>query len=173
VTSQEIRAAAVDATLQKKHRPWGGGFSLDIAHGPIVFALSQLRQDENHLTGYFVFENNSGAFGAPRSVVIHGKWINRQFWPQVVLQVADDEKGPWKTLRRSTARSDHRTVQTGLNVLLNVQLDPFQGLIGKRKLGKVVLSTGDEEIFSLSELSPPPSVDDLIKSGALPKNIKQ
>jgi hypothetical protein len=60
-----------------------------------------------------------------------------------------------------------------VGVTLKVLLDPFQDFIEKRKLGKVVLETGDEEIVSLSELAPPPSIEDLIRSGALPKEINK
>ena len=160
---------------QNKNSPWWRGFHLDGPHGPIVFDLSQLEQDEVHLVGQFDFENNLGDFGTPRSVVFRGEWAKGIFWPQVRLEVADNHEGPWKTIASTKARSGRMTVSSGKYVSFKIILDPFQTFIGKYKLGKVALTTGDEAAFSLSDLSPPPppSVDDLIRSGVLPKELKE
>lgn len=151
--------SATYAEAQAQRRPWSGGFSIDLPHGPIVFAIGTLQQDETHLIGKFVFENNLGDAGKPRPVVIPGrKSAEGEFWPQAELQVGDERNGKWKTIASSLTApaSGEITVQPGSTVWLKVELDAFQDFIGKYDLGKVILKTGDEEIFPLSDLAPPP-----------------
>jgi hypothetical protein len=81
-----------------------------------------------------------------------------EFWPDVTAQVKNERNGKWETLTRPF-NCGHRvsvTIKPGeFNPKLLVSLDCFLSMVGKAKLGRVVLKTGEAATFELQYLLEP------------------
>ena len=115
-----------------------------------LFYLRTIRQDGLHLTGICTYSQDPSA---KQTVVIQGTDAkDGGFWPDVTSQVQNDSTGEWKTVA-TPFNHGHRatvTVKPGeANQDLFVSLDIFLPLIGKHKLGRILLGTGDSTVFEL------------------------
>jgi hypothetical protein len=147
-------------TLQSGDLPlWSRGFSFHPTSGYTLenrFSLRGITQTGLHLTGecaYYQLENQ-----IPRIISIEGtKTADGQFWPDVTSQVKNERTGKWETIAKPI-RSGPRatiTVKPGeFNPELLVTLDVFYARIGKYKLGRLLLKTGDSAEFELKDLLP-------------------
>ena len=125
------------------------------------FALRKISQYGLHLTGqckYFQLEGQS-----PRVAVIQGTdGKDCGFWPDVTSQVKNERTGDWETIAEPFNRSHRKTVTINpgeFNQELLVSLDVFFPFVGKAKLGRLVLTSGEAAVFELEKLleegSPP------------------
>jgi hypothetical protein len=136
---------------------WSRGFSFHPTSGysrENRFSLRGITQTGLHITGecaYYQIENQ-----IPRIASIEGtKTADGQFWPDVTSQVKNERTGKWQTISEPFNRG-HRatiTIKPGeFNQELMVTLDVFYPLIGKYKVGRLLLRTGDATEFELKEL---------------------
>jgi hypothetical protein len=148
-----------NAQTERGQKLWSATFSVDVAHDQTLLALEAVEQDQIHLVGEFLFENNSPTRDEGKTAVIEGRQDKKgRFWPSVELRVGDEMKGKWDLVESSLGAkaSSKLTVYSGLSISrLRVQLDALKPFIGKRKFAKIILSTGDEAVFPLDHLSPP------------------
>jgi hypothetical protein len=152
-----IVAALSSSTLSAGVPLWSGGvFAIqsreDGANG--AFVLYLVRQEGLHLTGLCSYSHIAPR-GADPAVIPGTDGRDAGFWPDVVAQVKDPESGKWRTIADAFNKG-HRTsveVKAGENRLeLFVGLDVFFPLIGKNKVGRLVLPNGEATVFDLSEL---------------------
>ncbi len=121
------------------------------------FSLRGVTQEGLHLTGecaYYQIENQN-----PSVATIEGtKTPDGEFWPDVTAQVKNERSGKWETIAKPF-NCGHRasvTIKPGeFNPKLLVSLDFFLSVIGKAKLGRVVLKTGEAATFELKYLLEP------------------
>ena len=136
---------------------WSKGFSFHPTSGygrENRFSLRGITQTGLHITGecaYYQIENQ-----IPRVARIEGtKTADEQFWPDVTSQVKNQRTGKWETISKPFNHG-HRatiTIKPGeFNPELMVTLDIFYPLIGKYKVGRLLLATGDAAEFELKEL---------------------
>lgn len=120
------------------------------------FALYVVKQEGLHLTGecsYFQPEGRT----PPVAVIVGTDTADAGFWPDIEAQVKNDA-GEWQTIAQPFNRG-HRAkleVKPGeVNQKLFVALDIFLPFVGKHKLGRLVLSSGDVAVFELEVLLEP------------------
>jgi hypothetical protein len=118
------------------------------------FSLRAVRQEGLHLTGectYFQVENQN-----PPVAVIEGTDTGESgFWPDVTSQVKNERTGKWETIAKPFNHGHRRkiTIKPGeFNQELLVALDVFYPFVGKYKLGRLVLKTGEITMFELNKL---------------------
>ena len=83
-----------------------------------------------------------------------------RFWPEVSADVSNEIEKNWKPLSTHKMSGNPSKVTfraNDLNEWLRVDLEPFRGLIGKFKYGKVTLTNGEKAVFVLENLLPPTS----------------
>jgi hypothetical protein len=124
-------------------------------YGPDTrFSLRAVKQEGLHLTGectYFQVEKQN-----PPVAVIEGTDTgDGGFWPDVTSQVKDERTGKWETIAKPFDHGHRKTIAIKpgeFNQKLLVALDIFYPLIGKYKLGRLVLKTGETAVFELKNL---------------------
>jgi hypothetical protein len=90
-------------------------------------------------------------------VELHGKvGSDGLFQPVVRYEVA---VGPnkWRTLSQSSRTSDPTAIRidsVASHAMLEIDMDPFRPMIGKYRLGRIVLENGESVTFSLDNLLP-------------------
>jgi len=121
--------------------------------------LYYIDQDRFHLTGKWWYENGAVGDETPSRVVIQGKRTpDGVFWPDVTLQVKNELAERWETVAKPSSRGRRATIiiePNSRNFDLTVNLDAFKPFIGKYKLGRLVLKTGETPEFELKYLLPP------------------
>lgn len=91
----------------------------------------------------------------PDDVVINGHiGTDRSFWADAELQISDDGDS-WETIKRFDGAGETKVrVYTAMTVFgVLVELQPFKQYFGKRKLGRIVLSSGALTEFTLEALA--------------------
>jgi len=155
-----IVAIALATDLRAGDLPlWSRAFSFHPTNGYSLenrFSLRGITQTGLHLTGecaYYQLENQ-----VPRIISIEGtRTADGQFWPDVTAQVKNERTGRWETISKpvSGGRRATITVKPGeFDPELFVTLDAFRPLIGKYRVGRLLLKTGDAAEFELKELLP-------------------
>jgi hypothetical protein len=85
--------------------------------------------------------------------VVKGHFNKRgEFSANVSLEVSDQEDGNWKIIESSVSDRVDVTLTGAQHIdalSIYVQLDAFQPYIGKSKFGRVVLQTGESEVFPM------------------------
>jgi hypothetical protein len=121
------------------------------------FSLRAVTQYGLHLTGqcaYFQLEGQS-----PRVAVIDGTdGKGCGFWPDVAAEVLDERTGTWVQLSNFFDYGHRQSVRVepgDANADLFVSLDIFIPTIGKHRLGRLVLRTGEAAVFELEKLKEP------------------
>lgn len=113
---------------------------------------------DDHVYGLCVFYNIK-----PRLVALNGtKSSDGEFYPYVVLQVANNERGKWQTVEAPSNPGKISTLTVEAkrpSKSLMVNLDVFRPMIGKYKYGKITLKTGQSTVFKLEKLLPPKEED--------------
>jgi hypothetical protein len=118
------------------------------------FSVRAVRQDGLHLTGictYFQLEKQT-----PVIAVIEGTDAQEEgFWPDVTTEVRIEQTGKWQTLSEPFNHGHRKVIgikpgeyQQELFVTLDV-LFPF---VGKQKLGRLVLRSGETAMIDLDKL---------------------
>jgi hypothetical protein len=127
-----------------------------------VLELGVVRQEENQLIGELEIHQSAGLADQARTLTIDGsQGSDGAFWPTVQLQVSDGPGTEWKTVvtPANVVVPAQLVLYPGLAIFgMRVKLDALQPLIGKHRLGRIVLKTGEAAEFSLDLLAPPPSV---------------
>jgi len=112
-----------------------------------------------HIYGTFRYRYRPTADVHSDAILLKGaRDIEGTFWPHVVAQVANDLQSSWQIIGNPTiptAVAVLKVVPESKSETLYVNLDIFRPMIGKMKLGKVVLETGESAIFALDDLLPP------------------
>lgn len=119
------------------------------------FELVTVSGEGDHVYGLCVFTNVT-----PALVAIDGtETPDGEFYPNVALQVANDEEGEWRALDPSShpGKKAALTIEAKqVSKSLMVDLDAFRPMIGKFKYGKIALRTGEAAVvFKLEKLLPP------------------
>jgi hypothetical protein len=101
------------------------------------------------LTGEFLFE-------APltKSVrIVGGRTLDGDFWPQADLQVTNSGE-EWKTIGKPPPHGVPTVLEIPMGSAgkMRVPLTDFKPVIARYKFGRIVFSSGDSAIFSLSLL---------------------
>lgn len=155
----------VTSTGAEPHQPWSRGIHYTFAHDGPSIILRQLRQDEQHLTGTFLFENISGPRQQAKGVILDGvETSDGRFWPRVRCEVqrrANHPQDPWELVGTSSMPGKHTKLRVAAEspvVELWVRLDIFQPLLGKYLAGRIVLNCGERGEFSMSDIASPPTV---------------
>jgi hypothetical protein len=121
--------------------------------------VSQLRlrtvaEEDNHVVGSMTYDE----VGHNVALDIKGvRTPDGRFWPHVVLEAANDWKGPWKRLDQSDVPGGAATITVRFgeaNSFLYVRLDCFRPIMANMRYGRIILPNNGEVPFELSELLP-------------------
>lgn len=137
---------AADNTL------WVKGIFAQSASAPQSFTLNDFAQEGLHLTGKCAYKR---ADGQPPRLIEGTKTYNGEFWPDVTLQVKNEKTAAWETISAPLDYGHRATIEVKAGEFkqdLLVSLDVFVPLVGKYKVGRVVLKTGEAAEFDLFEL---------------------
>jgi hypothetical protein len=137
---------AADNTL------WTKGIFAQSASAPQPFILNIFTQEGLHLTGNCAYKR---ADEQPPRLIEGTKTYNDEFWPDVTGQVKNEKTGAWETVSLPLDYGRRATIEVKAGELkqdLLVSLDVFLPLVGKYKVGRVVLKTGEAAEFDLFEL---------------------
>jgi hypothetical protein len=100
---------------------------------------------------YFQLEDQS-----PRVAVIEGTDTKDcGFWPDVISQVKNEQTGKWETIAEPFNHGHRKTINIKpgeFNQELLVTLDVFLPFVGKHKLGRLALKSGEIATFDLKKL---------------------
>lgn len=145
---------------QKPISNWGTailGTRVEPVNGPQVDVWF-ISEESGKLVGSCMLANMPSGNYKPRKLVIEGEWHKGAFWATTILQVSDLAKGPWRTISTQSNKPAPVKVAVEPDSILSdfkVNLEQFRGYIGKFKVGRVVLNSGDAGVFELSDLKPP------------------
>jgi len=146
-------------------RKWSRELVYGYIPDPLVmkpFILGAVESTGGRLLGLGGYASPEGA----SSTVIRGTEApDGTFRPYVVAQVANDQRGVWKTLPAAVHQGDPKTLTIRPNetsTAIRVELDVFIPMIGKFRYGRVVLQNEKSAAFELKDLLPP---EDAIKGG--------
>jgi len=131
---------------------WSKGAFAMPASTPQPFALNIFTQEGLHLTGSCAYKR---AEGQPPRLIEGTKTSNEEFWPDVTGQVKDEKTGSWETVSSPLDYGRRATIEIKAGELkqnLLVSLDVFVPLVGKYKVGRIVLKGGEAAEFDLFEL---------------------
>jgi hypothetical protein len=151
ITCQMVCFAG-DKPCQDEKRIWGRSYITEsLGDKNPRLELGDLSQGPEHLVGMFELIRNSKET-VPR-LVLKGHLNKRgEFTANVSLEVSDQENGNWKVIESSFSDKIDVTLTGALNIdtlYVYVQLDAFQPYIGKFKFCRVVLQTGESEVFPM------------------------
>jgi hypothetical protein len=140
---------------------WSRGVTGMVARSDLgyEFSLYAINQGKNELDGTWLYLNYDND-GPQKPHLVHfeaSKDKRGIVWPDVKLEVRNEETGQWESIGKSSGVGKRLTVSVrpGSNVDLFVQLDAFKEYIGKCKSGRIVLTNGHESEFELKYLLPP------------------
>lgn len=118
------------------------------------FTMSSIKQEGLHLTGRCRYAQLEGQ--TPEIASIEGTDTgDGGFWPDVTTQVKDEKTGKWETVSEPFIHGHRKTITIKPGELrqdLFVTLDVLFPFVGKQKLGRVVLKTGEAAMFELHML---------------------
>lgn len=125
------------------------------ANEPILlFRLTEVAGNGSAIEGQFAYGSRTAR------PATDSEWVSFQdgnFWPSVTAEVANDDRGRWKGIGRSS--NPDKPYQPkgppGVVTLLRVDLTLFRPLIGTYRYGRVTLETGESAVFELVNLLPP------------------
>jgi hypothetical protein len=124
---------------------------------------TKIGTESDHLIGTCFYMNSTKGNQARQSVSIVGiQTADGNFWPTVLLQVANEVTGRWHTIEQPSIRGHSviLTVQSNsTSKVLNVDLEAFRPMIGKFRYGRVTLKRGEGAILKLEDLLPPKQDD--------------
>jgi hypothetical protein len=114
-------------------------------------ALFDISQGREHLLGGFVLTRE--VEGTTPQLTIQGHFNTMgEFTPNVSLEVSDREKDNWKTIESSFSEKVDLTLTGAAHIdklFIRIQLDALQAYIGKFKFCRIVLQTGESNVFPL------------------------
>jgi hypothetical protein len=128
------------------------------ANGPQL-DIGFVTEESGELVSYWTLANVQTGTYKPGKLVIEGRWRHGFFWPTITSQVDDQYAGPWRTIpgRPGKKRTAKLILERGqIMTELRVSLEPFRKYIGEKKVGRIVLTSGDSGVFELNDLIPPP-----------------
>ena len=131
---------------------WTKGIFAQSASAPQSFSLNDFAQEGLHLTGQCAYKR---ADGEPPRLIEGTETYNGEFWPDVTGQVKNEKTGAWETVSSPLDYGRRATIEIKAGELkqnLLVSLDVFVPLVGKYKVGRIVLKTGEAAEFDLFEL---------------------
>lgn len=113
---------------------------------------------DSRLIGRFVYFQPA-VEGRSRTAEIPGvKAPDGTFWPDVTLQVLNENTAAWKTIGASRIEGVAAVVRVSASESdfgLRILFDPYKPFIGKFKLGRIILKTGVTATFALENLEEP------------------
>jgi hypothetical protein len=115
-------------------------------------------EEYGELIGYCTLANVASGSYKPAKLIVDGSWRHGLFIPTIMLQVGNQYDGPWHTIRRRPSGRQSRKLTLARDQItteLRVSLEPFRRYIGKYKVGRIVVSSGDSGVFVLENLIPP------------------
>lgn len=117
--------------------------------------LFDISQSPEHLLGGLVLIRQVKR--TTPQLVIQGH-LNKmgEFTPNVCLDVSDREDGNWKTIHSSFSDKVDLTLTGAPHIdklYIRIQLDAFQPYIGRFKYCRVVLQTGESDVFPMAWLT--------------------
>jgi hypothetical protein len=139
---------------------WSRGITADAAKtASYEFSLYAINQDTLHLDGVWLYAVYAPR-GRPAEVIAPFRATKDKIgivWPHVELQVQDNVTEKWILVRKSSTSGKNIsvTVKPGSDQDLFVELDAFKPFLGRFRIGKIVLSNGQESQFELKYLLPP------------------
>jgi hypothetical protein len=131
---------------------------------PYDFSLGVVTKDKRQFTGRWFYANYEHSqvhrFEATKDPI-------GIVWPAATLYVLDDISQQWINIGKSKPHGKKITIRVapGADIDLFVDFEPFIPFIGKRRLGKVTLSSGRNAQFELKYLLPPASDKDAAETG--------
>jgi hypothetical protein len=143
---------AEDKPSQDEKRIWGRSIITEsLGDKNPRLELGDISQGPKHLVGMFDLIRNSKET-VPQLVVKGHSNKRGEFTANVSLEVSDQKDANWKIIESSVSERVDLTL-TGAGhidtLFIYVQLDAFQPYIGKFKFCRVVLQTGESEVFPM------------------------
>jgi hypothetical protein len=128
-----------------------------------AFRIRTAAQEDDHLVGSATYHE----VGHDIELRVEGiETLDGRFWPNVVVEGANDVDGPWERLKRADIPGRAKTLSCRFaqaNPILYVNLDPFRSEGGKMRYGRISLPNGDDTIFALTEILPRSATEDEIE----------
>jgi hypothetical protein len=126
----------------------------DYPRGP--FSLQTVGVEGSRLIGTGAYYNHHSK---DISIQIEGTVTkDNRFWPKVEAEVAMDQRGEnWKAIPAVRYRGVPAVLPVsfeGPNVMLYFDLEVFRTFIGRERLGRVTLRSGESAVFRLADLLP-------------------
>ena len=154
IVSQAI-CLAQDSAGEASKRTWSrshiGEYLPDGKDTRLEFGF--ISQESEHLLCSFVLARQR----EQKQLIILGQQTKAgTFTPNVSLEVSDQEDGNWKRIVSSFSEKDNVMLKGEPHVELlstQVEMDAFQPYIGKFKFGRVVLQTGESDVFPMAWLT--------------------
>jgi hypothetical protein len=119
-----------------------------------AFRMKTVAEEDGRLIGSATYHE----VGHDVAVKIEGvEMLDGRFWPNAIVEAANDWNGPWKRLDqvKVSGRAVTFTFRFAeANPILYITLDPFRPVIGKMRYGRIVLPNGYDTLFELSEILP-------------------
>ena len=147
---------AQDKRDSKEKRIWGRSFHITRFGDDKDTALDgfDVSQGPEHLFGGWALVRQRK--GAP--LLIHGH-LNKmgEFTPNVSLAVSDQKDGDWRIIESSLSEKVDVTLTAAPHIdmlFFRIQLDALQPYIGKFKLWRVVLQTGESDVLPMEWITP-------------------
>ena len=143
------------SSIARAEEPWTKGLPLvtrpqsDIKEGPFILAVWSGMN--NHVHGLCSYVNVRA-----KAIRLHGIQLkDGDFYPTVKLSVGDVQD-KWTQIETLSQRGKTIAVIVKSHAepdkTLKVDLDPFLPYIGKQKLGRITIETGEAAVFELTQL---------------------
>ena len=151
--ASQMHCLAADKPNHSEKRIWGASYMRELAPDGKDRRLEffDISQGPEHLLGGFVLERR--VEGTVPQLVIQGHFNKSgEFTPNVSLEVSDREDGNWKIIESSFSDQIALTLTGAPHIdklVMRIQLDAFQPYIGKFKYCRVVLQTGESDVFPM------------------------
>jgi hypothetical protein len=127
---------------------------LEEPSGPIL-EICAIEYKSGELTGSCSFGNIESPKYQPVKVSIEGEWRDGFFWPNVKGQVGDVYLGPWYSIPVEARKKKLSRVEILPGQEMQkwrVRLNDFLPYVGNYKVGRVVLPSGEFDVFELKYL---------------------
>lgn len=151
--ASQVFCWAEDKPIQNEKRIWGSSHMRELAPDGKDRRLDffDISQGPEHLLGGFALQRQIE--GTAPQLVIQGHLNKRgEFTPNVSVEVGDQQAGPWKIIESSFSDRVDVTLTGAPHIdilLMRIQLDALQPLIGKFKFCRVALQTGESDVFPM------------------------
>ncbi len=141
-----------DKSGQNEKRIWARSYITEsLGERNPRLELGDISQGPEHLVGMFDLVRN--AKETVPQLVVKGHLNKRgEFTANVSLQVGDQQGGNWKIIESSFSDKIDVTLTGAPHIdtlSIYVQLDAFQPYVGQVKFGRVVLQTGESNVFPM------------------------